>query len=459
MKITHFRIGFHVGCTLLGIYLVLGMAFAQLPPAETSTSFQQPRTLAALLGLPTDHLEKVDMARMNLLCAEGLVGSEQLDVEHDLSIINEWAVQADQDLQRFTPLYHAHPEKFPDVHSESEWKMYVLFGFLRERQGIGYNPDLKALFSKGYGYIEEHPDEFRQDARDTFLNGIVERRMGVCSSLPAIFVAVGRRLGYPLYYVHTKGHSFVRWNDGKERFNVETTRSFFTTPHDDYYERWPYRITQKDVVDYGYLKSQTPQQMLAGFLQDRCACLYASGRVKEGNEAFEAAAAIVPEFRGISSQLHKGNAESPRLYRDIIEGEQRESLQAEADFWSALDEQQQQQSHIRNAMVERSNARVSEISPFAKTTSAPSAEEIMASESSMNGVRSLMMPEGAVKVTSDSRLVSMASGQIERDQKVFADLENQQHAAQIKNQQTLGESGTSLTLMGISSQTPTHVQP
>jgi hypothetical protein len=442
----------------MGIYLVSGVASGQQPSVASSPSFQQPKTLAALLQVPAGQLQNVEMARMNLLCAEGLVGSDQLDVEKDLAIIDQWSTQADQDLQRFTPLYHIHPEKFPDVHSESEWKMYVLFGFLRERQRIGYNPELKALFAKGYGYIEDHPDEFRQDARDTFLNGIVERRMGVCSSLPAIFVAVGRRLGYPLYYVHTKGHSFVRWDDGKERFNVETTRSFFTTPHDDYYERWPYLITQKDVADFGYLKSQTPQQMLAGFLQDRCACLYASGRIKEGNQTFEAAAALVPEFRGISSQLHKGNAESPRLYRDIIEGEQRETLQAEADFWSALDEQQQQQSHIRNAMLERSITRVPEVSPFAKTTFAPSAEEIMASESSMNGVRSLMMPAIA-RVTSDSRSASIASVQRERDQKVIADLENQHQAAQIKNQQTLEESKKSLALIGISPQTTIHPQP
>ena len=272
-------------------------------------------------------------------------------------------------------------------------------------------------------------------------------------------MAVGRRLGYPLYYVHTKGHSFVRWDDGKERFNVETTRSFFTTPHDDYYERWPYRISKQDQADFGYLKNQTTQQMLAGFLQDRCACLYASGRVKEGNQAFEAAAALTSEYRGISGQLHKGNAESPRMYRDIIEGEQRATLQVEADFWSAIDEQQQQQSHIRNAMLERSTTRVPEVSPFAKTPSAPSAEEIMASQSSMDGVRSIMMPQGAAKMASDSRMVSMASGQLERDRKVMTDLENQQRAAQIKNQQTLQESDKSLALIGISPQTPIHPQP
>jgi hypothetical protein len=456
---TSWKPRFLFGCLVMGIYLVSGVASGQQPSVASSPSFQQPKTLAALLQVPSDQIQNVEMARMNLLCAEGLVGSDQLDVEKDLAIIDQWATQADQDLQRFTPLYHTHPEKFPDVHSESEWKMYVLFGFLRERQGIGYNPELKAIFAKGYGYIEDHPDEFRLDARDTFLNGIVERRMGVCSSLPAIFVAVGRRLGYPLYYVHTKGHSFVRWDDGKERFNVETTRSFFTTPHDDYYERWPYRISKQDQADFGYLKNQTPQQMLAGFLQDRCACLYASGRVKEGNQAFEAAAALTSEYRGISGQLHKGNAESPRMYRDIIEGEQRETLQAEADFWSAIDEQQQQQSHIRNAMLERSTTRVTEVSPFAKTPSAPSAEEIMASQSSLDGVRSIMMPQGVAKVTSDSHLVSMASGQHERERMVIADLENQQRAAQIKNQQTLEESDKSLALIGISPQTTIHPQP
>ena len=83
----------------------------------------------------------------------------------------------------------------------------------------------------------------------------------------------------------------------------------------------------------------------------------------------------------------------------------------------------------------------------------------MASESSMNGVRSLMMPEAAAKVASDSHSVSMASRQIERDRMVIADLENQQRAAQIKNQQTLEESDKSLALIGISPQTTIHPQP
>lgn len=38
-----------------------------------------------------------------------------------------------------------------------------------------------------------------------------------------LYVAIGRRLGYPLKLVECKGHLFVRWEDAKERFNIEGT--------------------------------------------------------------------------------------------------------------------------------------------------------------------------------------------------------------------------------------------
>ena len=53
-------------------------------------------------------------------------------------------------------------------------------------------------------------DGFFADARDVFLHGLTgPERRGTCSSLPVLHVAVGRRLGYPLKLVTTKGHQFV----------------------------------------------------------------------------------------------------------------------------------------------------------------------------------------------------------------------------------------------------------
>ena len=52
-----------------------GTAGASSQTAKADT-FIQPKTLAELLALPPDQLEKVDIARIDLLCAEGLPGAE-----------------------------------------------------------------------------------------------------------------------------------------------------------------------------------------------------------------------------------------------------------------------------------------------------------------------------------------------------------------------------------------------
>ena len=55
-------------------------------PAEAE---QQPRTLKELLALPSDQIEKVDIGLMNLLCAKGLPGAEDLNVEQCLKTLDK----------------------------------------------------------------------------------------------------------------------------------------------------------------------------------------------------------------------------------------------------------------------------------------------------------------------------------------------------------------------------------
>ena len=51
-----------------------------------SSSFKQPGTLTELLALPTAELEHCDIARLNLLCAEGLPGAGNCNMDKDLAI-------------------------------------------------------------------------------------------------------------------------------------------------------------------------------------------------------------------------------------------------------------------------------------------------------------------------------------------------------------------------------------
>ena len=66
--------------------------------------------------------------------------------------------------------------------------------------------------------------------------------------MPVMYVAIGRRLGYPMRLVAAKEHMFCRWDDGKERFNIEGAGNGDDYPPDDYYRTWPKLLTDADMA-------------------------------------------------------------------------------------------------------------------------------------------------------------------------------------------------------------------
>ncbi len=51
------------------------------------------------------------------------------------------------------------------------------------------------------------------DPRNSYLNDVLERRLGLPITLSIVYLAVGRRLGLPLYGVGLPGHFIVKWED------------------------------------------------------------------------------------------------------------------------------------------------------------------------------------------------------------------------------------------------------
>jgi hypothetical protein len=121
--------------------------------------------------------------------------------------------------------------------------------------------------------------------------------LGTCSSLPVLYVAVGRQLGYPLKLVTTRGHLFVRWEGGGERFNIEGTGRGVNRFEDYYYRHWPFEISKEEEATEGYLKSLSPAEELAVFLSIRGMCLRESGRLAEAAESFATASRLSPGTR------------------------------------------------------------------------------------------------------------------------------------------------------------------
>lgn len=147
-------------------------------------------------------------------------------------------------------------------------------------------------------------DSFFADSRDVFLHGLLgPDRHGTCSSLPVLYVALGRRLGYPLKLVTTKGHLFVRWEDAKERFNVEVTGRGVNRFDDHYYRTWPFPVSEEEVQADGYLKSLTPAEELAVFLAIRGMCWREAGEYGQAAESFAAAARLNPNCRSYRLML------------------------------------------------------------------------------------------------------------------------------------------------------------
>src|SRR5262249_35982635 len=105
------------------------------PPA---TAAEPPRKLADLLALPASNLAGLDIARMNLLCAEGLPGSENLDVERSLATLDQWAQFAKRETDRNRRHFDQDPAYF--YNSESFYKMLMLSVVAYDDFHIRYNP-------------------------------------------------------------------------------------------------------------------------------------------------------------------------------------------------------------------------------------------------------------------------------------------------------------------------------
>jgi hypothetical protein len=248
-------------------------------------------------------LDRVDIARMNLLCAEGLPGAETLNVDASLATLGRWADFVRQNERKYLPQFHRNPARYD--HSPAVFKAVNLALTLKQDLGCDYN---KELVTSGV-MADIRSTRFFGDSSDLFLHGFTEKRKGSCSSLPVLMVAVGRRCGYPLYLAASKGHLLCRWEDGGERFNIETAIEGVDSKPDSYYRRWPHPIDDEELKTEKYLKSLSPAEELGVFAQIRAACLEENRRFNDSAQAYEIALRSFPESRYVKAYLNNVRGE------------------------------------------------------------------------------------------------------------------------------------------------------
>ena len=239
-----------------------------------------------------------DIAETNLNLAVGLPGSEGLDVAGYLQQLDDWAGLVATRTESWMPMFHRSAPEFDN--SLAKFRMMAMVTALQRDLGVRYDPA-----------CQEGP-YCALDPRTLFIHGLPDWHGGTCVTMPVLYVAIGRRLGYPLFLVQAREHFFVRWEEpGAERFNVEATTLGFTPRDDDHYRHWPKPIRDEEVRQGLFLRNLSPPEERAAFLRERGQCWLDHLWTEPALEAFVEAARLYPRLPGlecswaIASVLHR----------------------------------------------------------------------------------------------------------------------------------------------------------
>ncbi|MFZ2656205.1 MAG: hypothetical protein WAX69_14840 [Victivallales bacterium] len=242
-----------------------------------------------MLLSPSDFEKPMSIGELNLICAQGLPGAEDLDIDKCLKTIEEWAELVRKETERCFYMYRRNPKEY--YNSEAYFRMLVLITVLQKDLGVHYNMDLANISGLT---IEDLKKPFTSDSRNTFIHGLLTgKKQGTCASMPTLTIAVGRLLGYPLYLACAKFHTFVRWEDENEKINFEVTNGLGIYS-DDRYTEWPMGMTQEEKNAKYYLKPCSPIEEYSIFLQIRISILSANGRLSEAKKLAEAVKLLTP---------------------------------------------------------------------------------------------------------------------------------------------------------------------
>jgi hypothetical protein len=192
---------------------------------------------------------------------------------------------------------------------------------------IQYNPDREKQLENGH-ILRSDSDEktFFADSKDVFIHGLLgDKHYGTCASMPFLYVAIGRRLGYPVTLATTATHFYVRYEEGNgKHLNVEATehRAFLTPSDDEYKNPWELHLSDDEVKGMAYLQPMDNKQILGHSLLTRSVVLRSMKQYEKQAETWATAARYLPDTPLWKEIIH----DMYLLARNEGEQERRETL-------------------------------------------------------------------------------------------------------------------------------------
>jgi regulator of sirC expression with transglutaminase-like and TPR domain len=90
----------------------------------------------------------------------------------------------------------------------------------------------------------------------TFLPSVMDSREGVCLGVSILYLSLAQRIGIPLEIITPPGHIYVRYRDGVQVTNIETTARGIHTPSETYLgidTRYLQQRNIKEVIGLAYM--------------------------------------------------------------------------------------------------------------------------------------------------------------------------------------------------------------
>jgi len=188
------------------------------------------------------------------------------------------------------------------------------------------------------------------DPNSLFLHTVMDEKRGYCLSLSVLYLSIAERLGLPLYGVVVPGHFFVRYDDGRVRFNIETTSNGGTATDKHYINK--FRVPPAGYNSI-YMKNLNKIQTLGCFFNNLGNSYSDIGNMESALLAFERAVEINPTLS--ESRANLGNIYLKKGLVDEAINEYRRALQInpnDAKTHNNLGNAYTQQESLHRAVAE-----------------------------------------------------------------------------------------------------------
>ena len=147
-------------------------------------------------------------------------------------------------------------------------------------------------------------DEY-YDPRNSFLNEVIDRRVGIPISLTVLYIEVGRRIGLDIRGLAFPGHFLARYDEGDESLVIDPFNMGMTLDEDDLQERLEQAVGEDAELTPQLFMPASRKQILRRMLTNLAGIYRKGGELERALAVFERMAVLDPSDARVDRELEE----------------------------------------------------------------------------------------------------------------------------------------------------------